>query len=149
MARMHARKRGRSGSKKPSRKRTDWVGYGPKEIEELIVKLSKEDKTPSEIGMILRDTYGIPSVKDVTGKKIGYFLKKNNLAYEMPEDLRNLIKKAVNLRKHLETHKKDIHNRRSLVLIESKIRRLVKYYKNTKRLSQDWRYEPENVRLMI
>jgi len=146
---MHARKRGKSGSKKPSRKRIDWVGYGPKEIEELIVKLSKEGKTPSEIGMILRDTYGIPSVKDVTGKKIGYFLKKNNLAYEIPEDLQNLIKKAVNLRKHLETHKKDIHNRRGLVLIESKIRRLVKYYKNTKRLPQDWRYEPENVRLMI
>ncbi len=146
---MHARKKGKSGSKKPSRKRSDWLGYGPKEIEELIVKLAKEDKTPSEIGLILRDSYGIPSVKDATGNKIGFFLEKNKLATEIPEDLENLIKKAVNLRKHLETNKKDIHNKSGLNLIESKIRRLVKYYKNTRKLPADWRYDPETAKLMI
>jgi len=146
---MHSRRRGNSGSKKPSRKQTGWMSYDPKEMEELIVKLAKADKTPSEIGTILRDSYSITSVKDVTGKKLGYYLKKNNLASDIPEDLENLIRKAVNLRKHLETHKKDIHNKRNLALIESKIRRLVRYYKNTRKLAADWRYDPEKARLMI
>lgn len=146
---MHARRRGKSGSKKPSRRHTEWVGYDAKEIEELIVKLAKEDKTPSEIGTILRDSYGVTSVKDVAGKKLRYFLEKNKLASDIPEDLENLIQKAVNLRKHLEAHKKDIHNRRNLALIESKIRRLGRYYKNTRKLPADWRYDPEKAKLMV
>jgi len=146
---MHARRKGKSGSKKPSRKRVDWLGYEPKEIEEFIVKLAREDKTPSEIGMILRDSYGITSVKEATGSKIGHFLKENNLSSEIPEDLENLIRKAVNLRKHLETNRRDIHNRRGLNLIESKIKRLVKYYKNTRKLPADWRYDPKTAKLII
>ncbi len=125
------------------------MGYDAKEIEDLIVKLAKEDKTPSEIGSILRDSYGITSVKDATDKKLGYFLEKNKLASDIPEDLENLIQKAVKLRKHLESHKKDIHNKRNLALIESKIRRLVKYYKNTRKLTADWRYDPEKAKLMV
>ncbi|HEX54828.1 MAG: 30S ribosomal protein S15 [Candidatus Altiarchaeales archaeon] len=150
MARMHARRKGKSGSKHPwITGKPDWVAYDINEIEELIVKLAKDGNTPSMIGLILRDQYGIPSVKDITGKKLGYFLKKNNLYGDIPEDLHNLIKKAVNLRKHLEQHRKDIHNRRSLQLIESKIRRLVKYYKRSGRLPEDWIYEPEKAKLLI
>jgi len=147
---MHARRKGKSGSKHPwITGKPDWVAYDINEIEELIVKLAKDGNTPSMIGLILRDQYGIPSVKDITGKKLGYFLKKNNLYGDIPEDLHNLIKKAVNLRKHLEQHRKDIHNRRSLQLIESKIRRLVKYYKRSGRLPEDWIYEPEKAKLLI
>ncbi|HDI72834.1 MAG TPA: 30S ribosomal protein S15 [Candidatus Altiarchaeales archaeon] len=149
MARMHARKKGKSGSKHPLRTaKPDFVAYDQSEIEELIVKLAKEGNSPSMIGIILRDQYGIPSVKEVTEKKIGYFLKKNKLAPEIPEDLQNLIKKAINLRKHLERNAKDKHNKRGLQLIESKIHRLSKYYRRKGRLAKDWRYEPEKAMLM-
>ena len=150
MARIHARRKGKSGSKRPSRRiKPSWVWYTEKEVEELIIRLAKEGKSASEIGLILRDSYGIPSVKLVTGKSITYFLEKNGLAPKLPEDLGNLIRKALNLRKHLEQHKKDIHNRRGLQLIEAKIKRLIKYYKRVGKLDKDFHYDPEKVRTLI
>lgn len=147
---MHTRRKGKSGPTHPHRTaKPDWVTYDTKEIEELIIKLFKDGNSQSKVGLILRDQYGIPSVKDVTGKKVAYFLHKNKLASDIPEDVQNLIKKAVKLQKHLEQHKKDKHNRRGLQLIESKIKRLVKYYKVEGRLPQDWRYEPGKARLMV
>lgn len=150
MARMHSRRKGKAGSKRPVVKgKLDFLSYGKEEIEELILKLRKEGNSPSKIGLILRDSYGIPSVKDATDEKIVEILKKNNLAPEIPEDLGNLIKKAIKLRKHLEKNKKDLHNKRGLQLIESKIYRLVKYYKNVGKLPSEWIYEPEKATLMV
>ncbi|MBM3309645.1 MAG: 30S ribosomal protein S15, partial [Candidatus Altiarchaeales archaeon] len=68
---------------------------------------------------------------------------------EIPEDLQNLIKKAVSLRKHLESHKKDFGNKHGLLLVESKIRRLVRYYTSEGRLPSGWRYEPEKAKLLV
>ena len=149
MARMHTRRKGKSGSKHPSRiGKPDFVTYEEAEIEELIVKLSKEEKSPSMIGLILRDQYGIPSVKDITGKKIGYYIAKNNMSSKLPEDLTNLIITALSLRKHLSTNKKDLHNKRSLHLAESKILRLSKYYRKSGKLPENWRYDPESAKLL-
>ena len=149
MARIHARKKGKSKSSRPLRVTPpEWVVYDGKEIEELIVKLAKEGNSQSGIGIILRDQYGIPSVSQITGRKIGHFTRKNKLASEIPEDLQNLIKKAVNLRKHLEKHHKDKHNNRGLKLMEAKIHRLTRYYKSTRRLPKEWRYEPDKARLL-
>jgi small subunit ribosomal protein S15 len=146
---MHARKKGRSGSKHPLRTaKQDFVTYDQGEIEELIVKLVKEENSPSKIGIILRDQYGIPSVKEITGKKIGHFLKENKLESDMPEDIQNLIRKAINLRKHIEKNGRDKHNKRGLQLIEAKIYRLGKYYKREGKLPANWRYDPEKARLM-
>jgi small subunit ribosomal protein S15 len=149
MARMHTRRKGKSGSKHPSRiGKPDFVTYEEAEIEELIVKLLKEEKSPSMIGLILRDQYGIPSVRDVTGKKIGYYIAKNNMSTKLPEDLTNLIITALSLRKHLSTNKKDLHNTRSLHLAESKILRLSKYYRKSGKLPENWRYDPESAKLL-
>jgi len=146
---MHARRKGKSGSTRPPRKTPpEWVRYTPEEVEALVVKLAKEGHPPSMIGIILRDQYGIPLVKQITGKKITQILREHGLAPEIPEDLQNLIRRAVNLRMHLEEHPKDIHSRRGLQLIESKIHRLVKYYKRVGKLPSDWKYEPEKVRLI-
>lgn len=146
---MHARKRGKSGSKKPERSSAHtWITYELEEVEELIVKLAKAGDSPSMIGLILRDNYGISSVKDVTGKNIGYFLKKNDLQGELPEDLKNLIKKVLKLKKHLDQHKKDRHNKRGLNLMEAKILRLTKYYKSTGRLPADWHYDLKKAKMM-
>jgi len=147
---MHSRKGGRSGSVRPLRSNPpNWASYGEQELVELIVKLSKEGNSPSKIGIILRDQYGIPDIRQISNKKLSQILRENNVPMDIPEDLQNLIKKAVSLRKHLEGHKKDVSNRHSLLLIESKIRRLVKYYTADGRLPSGWRYDAEKAKLLV
>ncbi|MGV8169460.1 MAG: 30S ribosomal protein S15 [Candidatus Nanoarchaeia archaeon] len=148
MARMHSRAKGKSGSKKPAKKTTPgWLKYTPKEVELLVVKYAKEEMKPSVIGLHLRDQYGIPSVKTVTGKSIGKILKDKKLEQELPEDLMALIRKSVLLTKHMEINKKDFSSKRGLFLTNSKIRRLVKHYKKTKKLPMDWSYNPERFKM--
>jgi len=140
MARIHARKRGKSGSKYPvEREHPEW-SLKPEEIEELIVKMAEEGKPPATIGLILRDSYGVPDVKSALGKKITKILEEHDLLPEIPEDLSNLLDKRANLIKHLSENKKDLHNRRRLQLIEAKINRLIKYYKREGRLPEKWSY---------
>ena len=53
---------------------------------------------------------------------------------EIPKDLYHLIKKAMSIRKHLERNRKDKDSKFRLILAESKIHRLARYYKKTKKL---------------
>jgi len=150
MARIHARRKGKSGSKRPSRKGSPrWVRYKKNEIEKLIMNLAKEEKSSSEIGLILRDQFGIPLVKAATGKTIKQIMKENKLYPDYPEDIFNLIKQAVNLREHLEKNKKDHTSKRGLELLESKIRRLGKYYLKEGVLPEGWSYTSEKAKLLI
>ena len=150
MARMHARKRGKSGSKRPAVKaKPDWVEAEKRDIEKLVITLAKEGHNQSAIGRQLRDSYGIPRVKEATGKTVGRILKENKASAEYPEDLLNLIKKALMLRKHLEKNTRDVHNRRGLTLIESKIKRLQDYYKRKHVLPAGWYYNPEEAALLV
>ncbi len=136
MARMHRRKKGKASSKHPiERKHPSW-GLDVKEIEERIVRLAEEGKPPSLIGIILRDGYGVPDIKAVTGKKLTKILEEHDLLPPIPQDLANLLEKRANLNKHLAIHKKDLNNKRNLHLIEAKIRRLIKYYKREGRIPQ-------------
>jgi len=151
MARMHARRKGKSGSTYPSdrKKHPDWSSLNPREVESHVIELAKKGHSTSEIGMILRDQYAVPDVKLATGARIGKILSKNNIKSEIPEDLKNLISIALKLRSHLETHKKDVKNKRNLQLTESKIRRLVKYYQSNNVLEEDWKYSPKQAKLMF
>ncbi|UNQ72638.1 30S ribosomal protein S15 [Infirmifilum sp. NZ] len=143
-----SKEKGRSGSKRPPElKKPDWVDASPEQVEGLVVSLYRKGYPPSMIGLILRDQYGIPLVKAVTGKSILQILRERGLAPEVPEDLMNLIRKAIRIRKHLEEHPKDYHSKRGLQLVESKIHRLAKYYKREGVLPPDWRYEPEKIAL--
>lgn len=127
----------------------EWVVQSPDEIEELILKLKKEGNSPSKIGIILRDQHGIPSVKAATDKKITQILKENDQADEYPEDLMNLIRKAVNIRDHLEENPKDLHTKRGLMITESQIRRLGRYYVREGVLPEGWRYDPQQAALLV
>merc|ERR1712178_384282 len=95
---------------------------------------------PSQIGVTLRDSFGIPQVKNVTGNKILRILKSNGLAPALPEDLYCLIKKAVAIRKHLDRNRKDKDSKFRLILVESRIHRLARYYKRVKALPATWKY---------
>ncbi len=150
MARLYSGKKGKSGSKKPVKKhKLTWIRYSEEEIKQLIIKLAKQGKLQSEIGMILRDTYGIPNVRDLIKKKLGEFLGENKLNPKLPEDLSSLIKREIQIIKHLDRNKKDMHAKRGLLLTGSKIHRLSKYYKRTGKLPRDWTYDRKQAEILV
>ncbi|MEM1993836.1 MAG: 30S ribosomal protein S15, partial [Candidatus Caldarchaeum sp.] len=95
-----------------------------------VVKYAKEGLPPSMIGVVLRDQHGVPLIKPITGKTVLQILEENNLKPLIPEDLSNLLEKIRRMKLHLEKHKSDGHNIHRLQLVESKVRRLLKYYKS-------------------
>lgn len=151
MARMHARRKGKSGSTRPvdRKEHPDWSALNTREVESRVIELAKQGKSTSEIGIVLRDQFAVPDVKVATGKKISKILVNNKIESDMPEDLRNLIGTALQLRKHLEIHKKDLKNKRNLQLTESKIRRIAKYYHSRNKLPVGWKYSPKQAKLMF
>ncbi|HIH44864.1 MAG TPA: 30S ribosomal protein S15 [Candidatus Methanoperedenaceae archaeon] len=150
MARMHTRRKGKSGSKKPYRSEPPkWSNVNQDEITGKIVELSEQGKSTSEIGLTMRDQFGVPDVSMATGKKIGDILKEKGIEPKPPEDIRNLIKRALGLHSHLRTNPKDMHNKRALNNLESKIRRLEKYYHREGVLPLDWRYSIETAEILI
>jgi small subunit ribosomal protein S15 len=141
---MPKQEKGKSHSTRPVSKRPpSWCKYQPEEVEALVIKLAREGHPPSRIGTILRDQYAIPLVKPLTGKTITQILKEAGLAPSIPEDLGNLLRKAARLSAHLEKHKKDLHNKRALQLVEAKIHKLARYYKREGVLPPNWKYEPK------
>jgi small subunit ribosomal protein S15 len=150
MARMHSRKKGQSGSTKPVVKTVpSWVKYSPKEIELLVAKYAKDAKTPSQIGLYLRDEYGIPDIKLIVGKSVSQILAEKDLTKKLPEDVMALMKKVLAIKEHLLNNHKDQPARRGLTLTESKILRLVKYYKRSGRIAKEWNYNPKELKLYV
>ncbi len=150
MARMYSGKKGKSGSKRPlAASKPVWQRSNAKEVEMLVVKLAKQGMAPSRIGLQLRDAYGVPNVKLTCEKRVTQLLKEKNMLSELPEDLFNLMKRSVLLKKHLEKNHKDEAAARGLHLTTSKIMRLVKYYKSTKRLAEDWKFDPDKIKLFV
>jgi len=91
--------------------------------------------------VLLRDRYAVPLVKSVTGKTVHEILATGGQATPLPEDLSVLLKKADDMRRHLEKNRKDYVNKRSLAMIESKIHRLVKFYRARGQLRSEWAYK--------
>lgn len=150
MARVYSRKKGKSGSKRPLvSKPKRWTKLKKAEIEELIAKLAKEKKTSAQIGMALRDGYGVPDVKVAIGKPVSEVMRAAGVYPELPEDMMSLLRKSVTLRKHLELNKPDKHSKRGLENLESKIRRLGKYYVRKGQMPKGWKYSPEETKLLV
>ena len=142
MGRLHSHRHGKSHSIRPvTPSAPTWVKQTPAEIEELIVKYSKEGLKPSEIGVKLRDQYAIPLTKQIVKKSLVHILEQKGVKPEMPEDLNNLVTKALGLQKHLKAHKSDKRNVRSLELLEAKVHRLSSYYKKIDRIPKTWKYK--------
>jgi len=78
MGRMHGPGKGISGSAQPyKRSPPSWLKISTPEVTDLICKLAKKGLTPSQIGVILRDSHGVGKVKFVTGSKVLRILKAN------------------------------------------------------------------------
>jgi small subunit ribosomal protein S15 len=83
------------------------------------------------------------------GERISQTLARNGISPRYPEDMMNLMRRALGLIDHLAGNRKDLHNRRQLELCESKIRRLARYYKSTGQLDESWAYKRDQLRLMV
>ena len=142
MGRLHTHNHGKAHSIRPiESKFSSWVKQDTKEIEDLVIKYTKDGLTPSQIGIKLRDQHAIPLVKPIINKTISDILDQNDLKSEIPEDLNNIVIKAVGLQKHLKSNKNDRRNIRSLELIEAKVHRLSMYYKKIGRIPKNWKYK--------
>jgi len=147
---MHARRRGKSGSQRPLiTENPAWVPLNKDEIEEKIIAMGKDGIPAARIGLLLRDQHAVPDVKLATGRTVLDVLKENDLQPTIPDDLIALMRKAINLQTHLMENKKDVANKRNLQMVESKIRRIVKYYKREGTLPADWQYSIANAELLI
>merc|ERR1712113_460124 len=142
--------KGISSSAVPYRRRAPtWVKMKSEDVCDHICKLAKKGLTPSQIGVTLRDSFGVPQVKSLTGSKILRILKSNGIAPELPEDMYCLIKKAVSIRKHLDRNHKDKDSKFRLILVESRIHRLARYYKRTKQLPANWKYQSSTASALV
>ena len=142
MGRMHTHRHGKSHSRRPVEVRIpQWLAHTPRQVEDLVVRYAKEGLTPSQVGLKLRDQHAIPLVRSITGKTIGEILEQREMRPDMPEDLDNIVRKAVGLQRHLRENKGDRRNIRSLELIEAKVHRLSVYYKRIGRIPKSWKYK--------
>ena len=71
------------------------------------------------------------------------------LSPELPEDLYCLIKKAVSVRKHLDKFRQDKDAKFRLILIESRIHRIARYYKLAKALPPTFKYESATASTLV
>jgi small subunit ribosomal protein S15 len=145
---MPKKEKGISHQTRPVTKRPPaWCRYTAEEVEALIMRLSKEGYAPSKIGTIIRDQYGVPLAKPITGKSVTQVLTERGVVSTLPEDLENLLRKATRLHVHYDKNKADLHNKRSLQIVEAKIYKLSRYYKSKGVLPQDWKYSPKAISL--
>lgn len=68
MGRLHSNGKGISSSAIPySRSAPAWLKTTPDQVVDQICKLAKKGATPSQIGVVLRDSHGVAQVRIVTG----------------------------------------------------------------------------------
>lgn len=153
MARLYTGKHGKSKSRKPI---LDSSGFGKgtdklskEQIEKLIIEYAKSGMSPARIGEKLKREHDIKYIKHAIGVRLVEFLDKNNQHQDIPSDMIDLIRKSVRMRKHIGKNKQDVYGRIRLIRIESKIWRLVKYYRNSGVLPQKWKYDPNTAELLI
>ena len=144
MARMHTRRRGSSDSDKPvADEPPEWSDVDEDAIEARVVELAEQGHSSSVIGQKLRDEgvqgTPVPDVKLATGRKVTEILEENDAEPDLPEDLRNLMERAVRLREHMDANPTDHQNKRALQNTQSKIRRMVDYYRGDE-LDEDFTY---------
>ena len=139
---MHSHNYGKSHSTRPlNPKAPSWITQDPKEIEELIIKYAKDDLAASQIGIKLRDQHSIPLVKPIIKKTITRVLEENDLNPELPEDLNNIVMKAIGLQKHLKINKKDNRNSTFTRVNRGQSSPFISILQKNWSNSQNWKYK--------
>lgn len=146
---MHTKKHGKAKSRKPTLENATKESVDKAQIEKIIEEYAKKGVEPAMIGQKLKEDHNVPYIKHMMGKSLGQILEEKGLAGQIPPDLMDLMKKAVNINAHLTSNKHDTHNRTRMKRMESKIWRLTKYYIRTGKLPSGWRYDPKQAELII
>jgi small subunit ribosomal protein S15 len=150
MSRMHSGRKGSSGSKRPLLKENPkWVQQSAEEVKDLVANMVGEGMSMAKVGLVLRDQHAVPNVKLATGKTIKEICVEKGVRFDLPDDLQALMKRAVQMSSHVNKNPKDLHNIRGRHLIESKIRRLVKYYKREGVIPESWNYALDTAALQV
>ena len=110
-------------------KKPSWVKLKESELKKIIIELSKKN-SPSKIGLILRDQYGIPTTK-IFGKKLKYYLEEAGI--NKNEDLDNAEKKVDGLKDHLKNNITDKSAKHKLQKAQSRLNIIRRYFKIQKK----------------
>lgn len=93
MGRLHSKGKGISASAIPySRSVPTWFKSTPETVVENICRLARKGATPSQIGVVLRDSHGVAQVKVVTGKRTSRRVLESGM--EANETLRAQVTKS-------------------------------------------------------
>lgn len=150
MGRLHSKGKGISKSALPYRRTVPtWFKTSTEDVVEQICQYARKGYSPSRIGVILRDSFGVTKVERVTGNKVLRILKAKGLAPNLPEDLVGLVRKAVAVRKHLKVNRKDKESKFRLILIEARVHRLARYYKRVGQIPPNWKYSADNAASLL
>merc|ERR1712225_128605 len=136
MGRLHSNGKGISASAIPySRTPPSWLKTTPEQVVDQICKLAKKGATPSQIGVVLRDSHGIAQVK-----------------WPCTRDPRGPVHVDQEGRRRPQASRaqpQDKDSKFRLILIESRIHRLSRYYKTVGVLPPTWRYESATASTMV
>ncbi|MFA6022987.1 MAG: hypothetical protein WC781_02790 [Candidatus Pacearchaeota archaeon] len=94
------------------------------DIEAIVIDLAKKGTSPSKIGIILKEKYGVQKIK-LLGKKISKILKENKISYE--DDHVSIQNKIKSLEKHYEKNKQDKRAEREIVRYIGLRKKIEKY----------------------
>ena len=100
-----------------------WLKLSEEELKKIIADLS-EKYQPAQIGLILRDQYGVPTTK-VYGKKLAEYLKE--LGKEYSVEAKNIERKVEKMKEHLAKNSADKKAKHKLQKAQSKFNALSKY----------------------
>jgi small subunit ribosomal protein S15 len=101
-----------------------WLKLSEEDLKKIIFEL-KDKYPPAQLGLILRDQYGIPTTR-IFGKKLSEYLKEagvNTLEIE----LKNIQKKEEKLKEHMKKHKQDKKAKHKVQITVSKVSKIEKY----------------------
>ncbi|MEK6848906.1 MAG: hypothetical protein AABX65_04740 [Nanoarchaeota archaeon] len=107
-----------------------WVKHTPQQVTEIIIQLAKENTPTEKIGLILRDTYGIPKAK-LLGLKISKVINQE-LGKKTDSSLTNMSKNVEQLKKHLSANKQDKKAKQTLIKKTGLLIKLKKHYAKEK-----------------
>lgn len=101
-----------------------WLKLSEEEMEKIILDLSSK-YSPAQIGLILRDQYGVPTTK-VYGKKLCEYLEK--AGKNVKPELENAKKKFDTIKEHLESNKQDKRSKHKFQKAQSHLNAMNTYY---------------------
>ena len=149
MSRGRARRKNKLVAPISREEKPEWVTLSEDDVKKIILDLARKETSLSRIGIILRDDCGIPDIKLITGKSLKKTLEDYKIKTKLPDDLRDLMVGALNIREHYEKNKNDKTALKGLQNTEARIRSLASYYVKKGVLPKNWRYNPQRAKLLL